>query len=648
MNILKKTLHLYFVWCVATSFYAQTSTLQKAKNPNDFQKITNLYLNDKLNDTIYMHKIDSTSNAYFNKGIMFGIDELATDFKVYEKVAWSKKQYGAYRCNYYILLLNNAYSASKWGSAIYYAEKAKKQGEIDNYPRLFIDFTVKMSIYSNTGEVERIIKAYEENQNTIEHFGSKIAEKPEKYYMEGRDLLPIFDLVINSYYNNDDTLKAEKVHQIANSVVKSMNKATTYTEEYKQYNDFYLLSFAFCKAYYHKQNQEALHILNKMTAKVEKQQQINYLTYDVIRNKADLFLEMKQVDSASYYFNKMAEDLIFELDNPELFYQYKAQLELIKGNLEKANEFLNKSLDESFKNNIKLAGEIDDLLYAQTEAEHHKLALEKSEIEKKERNTWIIAISLLLVIITIGGIILLRLKDRKLKKTLKSLDETADIQIALMKQFETEVRKEEQERISQNLHDDLAGLLAAIKNNVDLQLTEIKENGPQAKLLQLSGMINTAFNSVRGKSHELFENSQFPNEEMFGQYIMHLAHIAFPDTHYRLNVQIDDYSLVNTSIEFRSELIRVIQEAFANIVKHAKASQIDLLIYKENEKLFVNIKDNGKGLSVKNKQNTLGINSMKKRLKKFNADFSLRNDGAGVEINIAIPENRIDRISGIR
>src|SRR5690606_34283634 len=337
---------------------------------------------------------------YFNKGIMFGIDELATDFKVYEKVAWSKKQYGAYRCNYYILLLNNAYSASKWGSAIYYAEKAKKQGEIDNYPRLFIDFTVKMSIYSNTGEVERIIKAYEENQNTIEHFGSKIAEKPEKYYMEGRDLLPIF-----------------------------------------------------------------------------------------------------------------------ELDNPELFYQYKAQLELIKGNLEKANEFLNKSLDESFKNNIKLAGEIDDLLYAQTEAEHHKLALEKSEIEKKERNTWIIAISLLLVIITIGGIILLRLKDRKLKKTLKSLDETADIQIALMKQFETEVRKEEQERISQNLHDDLAGILAAVKNNVDLQVEETNEIEKKQKLVQLSEMIQVAFHKVRNKSHDLFDKAQLPGEEMFCQYI---------------------------------------------------------------------------------------------------------------------------------
>lgn len=645
MGKIRTILYLCVTLCAVTTFYAQTGVQHDKKKNNDFQKITDLYLNDKLNDTIYMHKMDSTSNAYFNKGIMFGIDELATDFKVYEKVAWSKKQYGAYRCNYYILLLNNAYSASKWGSAIYYAEKAKKQGEIDNYPRLFIDFTVKMSIYSNTGEVERIIKTYEENQNTIEHFGSKIAEKPEKYYMEGRDLLPIFDLVINSYYNNDDTLKAEKVHQIANSVVKSMNKATTYTEEYKQYNDFYLLSFAFRKAHYHKQNQEALHILNKMKAKVEKQQQIDYLTYDVIRNKADLFLEMKQVDSASYYFNKMAEDLIFELDNPELFYQYKAQLELIKGNLEKANEFLNKSLDESFKNNIKLAGEIDDLLYAQTEAEHHKLAFEKSEIEKKERNTWIIAISLLLVIITIGGIILLRLKDRKLKKTVKDLNETANMQIALMQQLESEVRKEEQERISQNLHDDLAGILAAVKNNVDLQVEETNEIEKKQKLVQLSEMIQMAFHKVRNKSHDLFDKAQLPGEEMFCQYITHLAQIAFPDKYYQLNIQIDDYSLTHTSVGFRSELIRVIQEAFTNIVKHAKATRVDLLVYKETEKLFVIIKDNGKGLKVHAKQNALGINSMKKRLKKFDAAFSLRNDGSGVEIIISIPENNIKQAS---
>ncbi|KAA5536061.1 sensor histidine kinase [Paenimyroides baculatum] len=128
---------------------------------------------------------------------------------------------------------------------------------------------------------------------------------------------------------------------------------------------------------------------------------------------------------------------------------------------------------------------------------------------------------------------------------------------------------------------------------------------------------------------------------MFYQYITHLGQIAFPENHYKLNLQIDNYSLVNTSIEFRSELIRVIQEAFTNIIKHAKSSQVDLYIYKEIEKLCIIIKDNGKGFGLISKQNTLGINNMKNRMKKFQAVFTLNSNEQGVEVIISIPENTI-------
>src|SRR5690606_23289483 len=129
------------------------------------------------------------------------------------------------------------------------------------------------------------------------------------------------------------------------------------------------------------------------------------------------------------------------------------------------------------------------------------------------------------------------------------------------------------------------------------------------------------------------------------QYKKPLAHIVYSYKSYHHNIHIDDYTLTHTSIGFRSELIRVIQEAFTNIVKHAKATRVDLLVYKETEKLFVIIKDNGKGLNSITKQNALGINSMKKRLRKFDAAFSLRNDGSGVEIIISIPENNIKQAS---
>src|SRR5690606_24033826 len=267
--------------------------------------------------------------------------------------------------------------------------------------------------------------------------------------------------------------------------------------------------------------------------------------YNLLDWKTSLYLDMNLVDSASIYIGKIEAIPNFAQNQQILINKYKAQLEYIRGNPGKAYELSEKALEESLKVQAELAEEMDNLLYAQTEAEHHRLAFEKSEIEKKERNIWIIAISLLLIFISIIGIILLRRKDQKLKKTLKELNETANVQIALMQQLEVEVRKEEQERISQNLHDELAGMLAAIKNNIDLHLTEIKEDEQLKKLLNLSEMISQAFNSVRNKSHELFETSQLPTEEIFCQYIMHLAHIAFPDKHYNLTIEIDDYCLVN-------------------------------------------------------------------------------------------------------
>lgn len=220
----------------------------------------------------------------------------------------------------------------------------------------------------------------------------------------------------------------------------------------------------------------------------------------------------------------------------------------------------------------------------------------------------------------------------------KVLD-AANIQSALLEEFESKIRKEEQERISQSLHDDLAGTLAAIKNNIDLLIGETEENEKRNKLAQLSDMVKMAFHDVRNKSHELFETAQSPGEGVFYKHITHLAQIIFPDKHYELSIQIDNYAMVNTAIELQSELVSVIHEAFTNIVKHAKATRVDLLIYKETGKLFVIIKDNGEGLKTKVEQNTLGMNNMKKRLKRFNAAFSLHNHDNGLEIVISIPEN---------
>ena len=72
----------------------------------------------------------------------------------------------------------------------------------------------------------------------------------------------------------------------------------------------------------------------------------------------------------------------------------------------------------------------------------------------------------------------------------------------------------------------------------------------------------------------------------------------------------------------RVTLYRILQEACSNIVKHAKASKIDILLTYENEKVLLKIEDNGIGfdteaLLISKKENELhgfGLTMMKERV----------------------------------
>ena len=77
-------------------------------------------------------------------------------------------------------------------------------------------------------------------------------------------------------------------------------------------------------------------------------------------------------------------------------------------------------------------------------------------------------------------------------------------------------------------------------------------------------------------------------------------------------------------------------EAFTNIVKHAKAANIDLLIFMEDKIMFIVIKDDGIGIK-NNKNKTLGIYNMKERINKFGGVLEIESNEGGTEITISIP-----------
>jgi signal transduction histidine kinase len=90
-----------------------------------------------------------------------------------------------------------------------------------------------------------------------------------------------------------------------------------------------------------------------------------------------------------------------------------------------------------------------------------------------------------------------------------------------------------------------------------------------------------------------------------------------------LHIDLGDLSF---SKEFNTAIYRITQEALTNISRHAEASKawIDLLI--EDDTLLLQIRDNGKGINPKQavKSNSLGMFSMRERIRPWNGVFDLQ------------------------
>jgi signal transduction histidine kinase len=113
-----------------------------------------------------------------------------------------------------------------------------------------------------------------------------------------------------------------------------------------------------------------------------------------------------------------------------------------------------------------------------------------------------------------------------------------------------------------------------------------------------------------------------------------------------LNLFEVDYVISGNPIfmDSQKELIifRIIQEAFNNIIKHAKASWVKLNLDYCMDHINVLIADNGKGFSLstveQNKEPSAGLNNMKKRAALLNGKTNISSTiNSGTTVLVTIP-----------
>ncbi|NLB87960.1 MAG: sensor histidine kinase [Syntrophomonadaceae bacterium] len=90
--------------------------------------------------------------------------------------------------------------------------------------------------------------------------------------------------------------------------------------------------------------------------------------------------------------------------------------------------------------------------------------------------------------------------------------------------------------------------------------------------------------------------------------------------------------------EIETTIYRAVQESLTNVVRHAEATQVTIILEINTDVMKLQIKDNGKGMNPCDLNRGLGLLGMEERIKLVKGEFELKSVlGQGTEININLP-----------
>lgn len=430
----------------------------------------------------------------------------------------------------------------------------------------------------------------------------------------------------NVYLQMNDTLNALKQYNISLKYCNSVGNKKGVSSAYN--------NIASVKTE-QKKSKEALALYEKsQNARQQLNSDIDKANFDlnvaeefVHHNKLaeakQLLLNTKQVFEKEKLYDKL------QINYKSLIRVYAKlnQLDSISLYVDKLLVINNQMLENSvFKQTAELETKY------QTEKKE-KLLLQK-EAEAKQKNIYLIGLSILVFLIALIGFLISR--QQKLKTSQQAQE--FELNSAISKIENQNKLQEQRLSISRDLHDNIGAQLTFIISSVD--------------------NIKYAFDITNEKLDNKLSNiSSFAKDTIIELrdtiWAMNSNEISFEDLEIRINNYIEKAKEVKDQISFSfaidpilktqkltsvqgMNIYRTIQEAVNNAIKYANASVITINAKQAENKLKIIIQDNGIGFDSATIEKGNGLKNMQKRIEEIGGEFNLSSSNEGTRIEILI------------
>lgn len=261
-----------------------------------------------------------------------------------------------------------------------------------------------------------------------------------------------------------------------------------------------------------------------------------------------------------------------------------------------------------------------DIKRAAAEMEIKYQAAQKDLQIHKSRNYMYITFAGLAIAVSAAAFFFLQFRNKKQahQRELKSLQQQKEIQLM---QATMQGEERERSRIARDLHDGVAGMLAAVKMHFSSIPSEAEVLIHTEGYQQGIRLLDEASSELRKTSHNLMPEVllQHGLDEALRRYCNNLNNSK------TIALQYDSWGDIDRfSDAFELSVYRIVQELINNIVKHSKSTQAIVQLTQQNGLLCISIEDNGIGFNTDKMQTEgIGLVSLRSRVRAMNGKIEL-------------------------
>ncbi len=353
---------------------------------------------------------------------------------------------------------------------------------------------------------------------------------------------------------------------------------------------------------------KALQLSEKVGDKVNRQ--------DALENLSNAYAKMEQYDNAFQYFD-----------------QYKNARDSLEINFRKAMDY---------KEDYEKEKHQRELLEKDQKIKSAEIDRLKEYSFRQTLVNYFFGIGLLLLLIIVFAIVKNYQERRKVRDQRQKIDKLLNDQELLALSKMLEGQEKERERVAQDLHDRLGGMLSVVK----MQFTALSQSVDwvqpehEQRYDKAMNLLDETCDSVRKVSHDISAKAL----QKFGLIpALNDLKVNIEDTQ-ALRVEVIDTGFEKHRLpaKYEVQVYRIVQELLGNVLKHADAQEVEIQLYWKHEEvnLHISVEDDGRGFDVAEAQakRGIGLAGLDSRVKSLSGTYSIDSSmGKGTTVMLDIP-----------